>query len=270
MSVPVRLALLVLVACGSRVAPTATPPPAVPIARPPVVTAVPNSAIQLIALSADGNSAVTASAHASLRLWPTFDGSREPIVIAGPEPKQLALVHASGFAIAIIDSAGIPTIERYAEDGTVMSRAQLDQTVAQIVATPTGFIALATDGRLLAIDPGNLVPRMVAPPARVIGLAATGKDVLAIVEDQQVTGRWLNADLGFGEATPPLEIRAGTRAFAVAANHSELLGLVRDELEVVSLSTGKRIDGHAAITGAGFIDAYTLVYWNDKGYVWID
>jgi hypothetical protein len=83
-------------ACSGR-DPVPLHPPAVvasPIAEVAITAAVPaphGGRIDLVAITDRGDAALTSDSFSELRLWPTLDGSKEPIVVHGPRAMQLAL-----------------------------------------------------------------------------------------------------------------------------------------------------------------------------------
>src|SRR5262245_60147358 len=94
--------LLVIAACGSR-EPIARKPPAPPAPTPvtpavhyqdvhgAAITAPHGSRIVNVAVADTGDAALTADVLGELRLWPTLDGTREPVVVRGPRARQLAI-----------------------------------------------------------------------------------------------------------------------------------------------------------------------------------
>jgi hypothetical protein len=59
--------------------------------RPPALVAPHSGGIQLVALIDTGDAALTVDDFDQLRLWPSLDGNREPIVVRAAAPKQIAL-----------------------------------------------------------------------------------------------------------------------------------------------------------------------------------
>src|SRR5258706_14723872 len=100
MKLAARVALVWLAACqgrnlvsGSMVgAPGAPGAPCAATAVPLEPQAAPHGGpIELVAITDRGSAALTADAFAQIRLWSVLDGMREPIVVRGPAPTQLAL-----------------------------------------------------------------------------------------------------------------------------------------------------------------------------------
>lgn len=250
-----RFALVVLVACSSPAQPRSEP-------VPQVVTAVPGAPIQLVAVTIDGTAAVS-SGGSSLRLWPVFDGTREPVVVHGPDPKRLALIHRDGFSIAITDHADLVTVIELGEAGELRDRYTLDQPVLEVIPTATRFLALTADRRLMAIDRH---PQLVTPASRIVALVAALPDPMVIVDDRGTyRGRWLTSALSFGEATPVLELPRDARAFAMSSDHSLLVAMAGNVLQEILVASGKQIPlANEIADGAGFIGDNKLVTWSRR------
>src|SRR5688572_19947114 len=122
-----RRFVLLMAACGSGSSTEQKPPPEpAPIAaKKPLgpITGAHGGPINAIAVTSDGRAAVTADITGGMRLWPTLDGTREPIVIKAASPAALAIAHdASGFAIAVTDSANQVELVRLDNKGEVRTR----------------------------------------------------------------------------------------------------------------------------------------------------
>jgi hypothetical protein len=146
-------------------------------AAPAAITAPHGGPIEAIAITDRGDAVLTADAFGELRLWPTVDGSREPVVVRGPRPNQLALGRdGEGLFAAILDQADNVTLLRFDRAGAVRERAQLPSSSAieQVVAIPGGVLVRRADHTVERFDSrgtptGRLVP---APGQRVVSLAA--------------------------------------------------------------------------------------------------
>src|SRR5262245_10853456 len=114
-----RLALLWLVACHASEArssrPAVTPQPVAPVVPEVLPLAAPHGGrIELIAITDRGDAVLTAGSFAEIRLWPTLDGTREPVVVRGPRAMQLALGRdRDGLLAAILDQAAGVTLVRF-------------------------------------------------------------------------------------------------------------------------------------------------------------
>jgi hypothetical protein len=228
---------LVLAACGAESAPAPVPAPpvapAVPAltpapAPPPPLTAAHGAEIAVLATTADGLAVATADRLGGVRLWPVLDGTREPVVIQGTPPRALALVRdGDGFAIGMLDAAGVVRVVRTTAAGAVRDRVTVhgeaaataivataerllvlraDQTVELVAAGgpaggPAGGAAGAAAGAAIELrlspEPGTHITQLVARSGRVLAL---------IADDRQLHGRWIVVDHGarWGADTPNL------------------------------------------------------------------
>src|SRR4051812_34813593 len=120
---------LLFVACNasspSAVAPSVAPAASAPAAIAPL-TGAHTSPIATLAVSPDGSAAVTGDRQGRIRLWPALDGTREPVIVEGPLPQQLAVQRTpTGFAILVLDSARGAQLVQTAADGTLRGHAML-------------------------------------------------------------------------------------------------------------------------------------------------
>src|SRR5690349_23125081 len=120
---------LLVAACGADsvsppvFAPATVPPPAAK-PPPPPVTAPHGSEIIALAATVDGTAVASADRLGGIRLWTALDGSREPVVIRGTAPRQIAVWRdGDGFALAILDAAGGVQVIRTSATGVVRGRA---------------------------------------------------------------------------------------------------------------------------------------------------
>jgi len=66
-----------------------------------------DAGLDLVAVTDDGTAVVTQDAVGGTRLWPTLDGSREPIVVHVPMARELGVMHdGTELAIAALDAVG--------------------------------------------------------------------------------------------------------------------------------------------------------------------
>jgi hypothetical protein len=184
-------------------------------ARPVSETGVPLSAptggvIALVAVTDRGDAALTADSFSELRLWPTLDGTREPVVVRGPRAKQLALGRdRGGLLAAIVDEASDVELLRFDASGWLLGRVQLPSQppVVQVVAIPGGVLVRRADHSIDRFDArgaptGRVVP---GPGQRVVSLAARRDRAIAglagPVDDRATTARWI--ELGTALAWGP-------------------------------------------------------------------
>lgn len=184
--------------------------------------------IDLVVLSSDGKAAVTRDQIGGTRLWPTLDGSVEPVVIPVQGPQQLSVETRGkgGFTVAAIDAAGGAKIFGVEPGGKVAELGSLApfQPLFGIYALPGGerLVALFRDHSIRLVDRSatelaSLEERRFRPTS--LRLAADGKSFVAIVS---VSGASNKAEvqrlkLVEGEGKPRIE-RVGTPRTIEAAN----------------------------------------------------
>ncbi len=264
-------------------------PPSAPAGKPAVVRAKPLPArpihaihgapIALIAITAEGDAAVTADELGAFRLWPSFDGTKEPLVIQAQAPRALTIAHdRDGFAIAVLDRAGLIEIVGLGPDGTERSRVALDGAAIAVTATSRGFVAIGEDRALAITDLAGTVRARLAPEPgwRIESLAAAGDKLLAIatVVDGGVHGRWIDIEhAAWGAPTRQLQGLVPT-GIVLAPDALTVLGKGPAEATAhtvsVSLETGQATELEACTSGAllGFVDADTLACFDGDLVAW--
>jgi hypothetical protein len=241
-----------LVACSGRGAPARLPAtlssaamappvaaPVVPPHGPAAVVAPHGGRIDRVAITDRGDAALTADSFGEIRLWPVLDGTREPVVVHGPSPAQLALGRdAGGLFAAILDEAGGVELVRFDAGGGVLGRAQLAATPAieQVVAIPGGVLVRRRDHHLVRFDArgvatGELVPE---PGQRLVSLAARRDRALAGITDtaepRARSARWIALDgaLAWGAS---FELPEPLSDLAIAPGGRRIAGIAGDEVD---------------------------------------
>jgi hypothetical protein len=252
---------LALVACGK----TAEPRPRVAAATPAVVAATPVRAappvaarvrppltgahgaeVVTLAATADGDAVVSADRTGGLRLWPTLDGTREPVVVQGPAVRALTLWRdGDGFAIGVLDAAGGVQVIRMRGDGAVRARTTLasELPALEIESTSEGVLVLRADQTIELVGSDGAVRTRLTPEpgTHVDALIARGDQVLALVlEDTQLHGQRIVIDHGarWGAATPKLPFKP---AHAALSPDGALLAVSRPHNlhpQVIDVATG--------------------------------
>jgi hypothetical protein len=143
--------------------------------------------IELVAVTDQGDAALTADTHGGLLLWPTLDGSREPVAIELESAAvELAIGHRpeGGFVIAARDAAGGTRIAALDDRGVIQLSAQLgiEPACVQVVALGGDVLIRRADHSVLRIDStGRMVGGIVAPPGtRIDRLVVRRQAVLAL------------------------------------------------------------------------------------------
>jgi hypothetical protein len=266
------LTLLVAIGCSSSEDP---PPPAphaiTPPIAPAITTTVPDPkpdakvpervveplalaraahgfSIAAVTLAEDGTAAVTIDAGNHARLWPTLDGTQEPVVLPLGAPNTLALQRIDGkFAIASLDTAGGLVFLQLDLEGRLVSRASLvaEPPFQDVVAIARGFLAIRSDQMIELVDPdGARRGTLAAPPgARIVSLLSRRDRVLAMIKSQSdIRGQWVeigNGAITWGTSTPPLDIQPETAVLSPA--HRHLAAVQRKsprKAAIVDLETG--------------------------------
>ncbi|MEO8705038.1 MAG: hypothetical protein ABI867_33605 [Kofleriaceae bacterium] len=245
-------------------------------------------AIIALAVTADGNAAVTADELGGIRLWPKLDGSVEPRAVDLTKPQQLAIAGEpqDRFTIAMLDDVGGLVIQVVDRDGLAIQRASLgmDPGFAGIAMSPRGTIAWRTDQRVMRYaDDGSVTAELAAEPGqRIAAIAITGERAVAVIEGGDATpwrrARWLAiADkLAWGGW-----IAAGDEVgstIAVSASGKRLATLVGaptrgiTQTIVIDIATGKAVANEPSAGGqaVGFADDDHLAIGTAAGVTWLD
>ncbi len=231
------LAWVVVVACGAPVA----PPPATssaPAAGASVVHAPHGSVIDQIAVTDGGDAALTRDEDGALRLWPSFDGKHEPVVIAASPALQISIARSGdGLLLALLDRAGGIVLQHRTRAGAFVDQVALppEPGFDDVQLVGTTVLALGRDQRIMRYDErGRATGSLGAPPTEeILALAVRGSHAVAAIarRGQQhvdvVRAIALTGSLAWG---PPLRLP--------------------EQVSSVSLSPdGKRLAGVGATTG---------------------
>ena len=275
-----RLIVTIEIACAACSGPAITPDAAEPPAKPAILRGAPGSAIDIVAVTADGRAAVTQDAEGNTRLWPTLDGSAEPIVVRIAAAVELAIVRDGDlFLIASLDPAGGLQLVRIASDGTPRTRGTFDHEIAvdQLAVTSKDLLALRTDQSIAVIgSDGALRGQLATPPGeRAVALVTRGDRAVAVVEhghDQHARAldlehlAWGDALATFRASVPRFALSPNGELLAIAtpANTITTIDLVSNTQRVACslgvASTGVQMESTttAQQLPLGFIDDHTL------------
>ncbi|MFT3697555.1 MAG: hypothetical protein QM831_30710 [Kofleriaceae bacterium] len=199
------VATLLIVSCGSeprspfefQIPPLPTPPAPAPKPKPlpPIVTSVHGTLIDLVAASDDGTAALSRDKHGEVRLWPTLDGTREPIVVHAPSPPvDLAIASMpAGYRAAFVDQSDTLSIQSFDRAGHFLEQTQIDQPAIAVFGTSHGILALATDRTLVFVDAQNHTQRL-ATPERILAVVYRNGRALALHDapKHRIRGRWIS------------------------------------------------------------------------------
>jgi hypothetical protein len=288
------VALLLACACGDgrRDEPIGGGSGSSAIVVTPAVIAPHETAIDLIAVTSAGDAALTADTRDGIRLWPTLDGTREPVVVRLAAPRELALGRdAHGFIAASLDDAGGIALARLDREGRLRDRTLVtaEAGYAQIVAFREHVIArrrdhvivqLAGDGRViatLAAAPGEQLATILTRGehlmAAILGPPPAGDDDVV----QPIVGlrRIAPVQLAWGD-----RILVRARAdddLAISPNGHRLVVFRDDTVLFFDLVTGKQRPetlvprvpgGRPENTAGGFLDDDHVVLFGAKVVHW--
>ena len=154
-------------------------------AAKPLPVSPSSTLLSAVAVTDEGDAAISADDLGDMRLWPSLDGRREPVPLRGAHPVEIALGHVGDDLIApALDAAGFVTLLRFSRDGGMIDRQQLPGDVRAIEAIVAGELVLVrrADQTIEAYDAtGAPRGRLVPPPGEQIGqLVARHGAVLAV------------------------------------------------------------------------------------------
>jgi hypothetical protein len=272
----VRLTCVIAVVCAAcqgsasqPPAPTTTPPPVLTEAAPlepvawappadaavvaeppraptPLPAATHGRAIIGVAVSDDGNAALTIDSGNSVRLWPSLDGTREPVAVPLTAPVETVLARSGDqFQIAALDTAGGLSLVRVDLNGQLVGKTAMpfDWPYEQVVALGDGFVALRADQTVQRFDATGKVLGTVSPATgeRIAAVIARRGRALAMVSNADgVVARWLDttSGLAWGPSSPLMAIEPVSTI--LSPDHTRIAALQKKTKRavIVELATG--------------------------------
>ena len=199
--------------------------------------------IEIAAVTDDGGAAVSQDAVGGTRLWPSLDGSLEPIVVHAVAARELVIGRADhDFVIATLDAAGALELIRIAATGEPRSHAQVggDVQIDQIVMTKRGVLALRADQTLALIAPSGIELARLVPPGgeRIVSIVARGGHAIALLQHDTIHARSIELDpVHWGDAGPTLPIDR-RRQVALSPDGAHLAVGALGSVAIVDLATG--------------------------------
>jgi hypothetical protein len=188
------LALVAMAACD---VPTISERPAAigshrgPDRIPPV--SIHGGIITRVAITERADVALTLDTLDDARLWPTLDGTREPVQLELGQPRVATIAHAGSdeLVIGVIDAADNASIVRVTRDGAIRGRVAIpgELAVTQLAAIDGGVIAIRADQSIERYD-ANGVRRgqLVGDPGERFGaLAVRGNGAAVLVATSDAT-----------------------------------------------------------------------------------
>ncbi|MFT3699039.1 MAG: hypothetical protein QM831_38190 [Kofleriaceae bacterium] len=257
-----------------------TPPP--PVIQPPRF-AIPDGAISTVVVPDNARAAVTAALDgSSIRLWPSFDGKHEPVVIPGTATELRLIATTDGFSILERDQIGQLVLVTTTLEGGVIDRRTLalDRPVQQIVATNHVFFALTDDQHVIGVDAHGAILNSLMPDAGepISRLIARGDHAVAVIplDEHHLFLRGIDAQIEWAPRSAKLAL-SGTIALSpdgtrVAGTNLDKSGT--EDVVVRDLATGNRVAKHHPEDAAGdgtfeveWVTAKTLVI-SHQGSTW--
>lgn len=255
--------------------------------KPRAVIEAPHAgAIVELALSPDGTAALTADEQGGARLWPTFDGSQEPRVVALPVAKQLAVTRETdSFGVAVLDEVGGLYLAFLDATGRTVSHVTMspDPPFVGFAMTELGLLAWRADQTLLLLDAQGGIRSQIAtePRERVITIAVAGKRAIALIEKDATTRvlRWLTLQpsLAWGAT---LKLDDPNRGDKLALSpHATRLAVIHNDttaratsVQIIDIATGKTLSSAPvqATSELGFVDDDQLAIGTQQGVAWLD
>jgi hypothetical protein len=154
-----------------------------------VPTAVPHGGfIDHVAVTEQGDAAVSLDNIGGLRLWPALDGSREPVPFSVNGADALAISHAGDeLLVGVLDQAGAVQLLRFSRTGVLHGHIQVpgDIAIDQLVAIDQGMLVARADQSIERYDAaGALRGRIAAEAGESLGALAArhGSAGVIIVE----------------------------------------------------------------------------------------
>ncbi|MDB4954257.1 MAG: hypothetical protein JWO36_1826 [Myxococcales bacterium] len=175
---------------GPHDAPRAPPTPRAPSPTPsakPAISAPHGGVIEIVAITPDATAALTSDELGGSRLWPTLDGTREPLLVQLPNARELAFTRrADGYAVIALDAAGGIIVAMLDARGQTRSHRSLpiEPGFVEIVATEAGVLGWRKDQTLVLFGDDGTPKSLLKTEAgqHVVAIAAAGKVAVAAIE----------------------------------------------------------------------------------------
>jgi hypothetical protein len=249
---------------------------------PRVIAAAHDEAIATFAATDDGGVAVSLDRRGGMRLWPSLDGTREPVIVRSEAVAEQVAIARDGdeLVIAAVGPLGqIELIRTSALGEPVWHRwIDLERKVVALYATPSRFIGLLDDQTIAAIElrgerggerggeqngeqsggrSGEQIERLAMHPGeRIVAMAGRRGAVLAFVNAEgSIRARWIEVTeirdtLAWGRESPPLRI--DPEHAVLAPDRRRVAALTRDHkgIVIVDLVSGRTLERPVAMDSA--------------------
>jgi len=253
--------------------------------------------IMTLALSPDGDMAITADELGGVRLWPSLDANHEPVIVDMPLPEQLAIGRfAGGVAAVTLDEAGGLYVAKLDDSGRQISHTSLpaEPSVIGMTMTSLGLLAWRADQTLVLVDADGATKERLGtePQQRIIAVATNAKRAVVLLEREGTKrqARWLTLEpkLAWGGWVTLEGDLSAAKQIALSPNGKRLAVLAgvgaagqRQSPPVVVSTMGSVFDiakGKAIATGLvsnaladiGFADDEHVALGGFQGVSWVD
>ncbi len=164
-------------ASASELAPAASVASIMPLATQTPPAGVPHGGlIAHLAVTDQADAAVSVDNLGGLRLWPTLDGTREPIPFAVSGAQTLAITHAGNeLLVGVVDEAGAGHLLRFTRAGALRANVPLpgETAIEQLIAIDGGVLVARADASLERYDAaGNRLGRIAIESGERLGAIA--------------------------------------------------------------------------------------------------
>jgi hypothetical protein len=247
-------------------------------AAPPHHGAPPSATLDAVAVTDEGDAAITVDQIGDLRLWPTLDGRREPVPVHGAHPVSLAIGHVGDELVATgLDEAGAVTLLRMSRGGGMIDRVQLPAEVKVMEVAIVGghvlvrradqtidaYDAYGTARGHLAPGPGERIDQLVVRHGTALAVAsiADGPSLLHWIAMPDAAGVAGSDDALAWGRTVPLAIPAARVALSPEHDRIAVVSSLDGAVSIVALDTMKPI---------GTLDTLVTAANNDIAIGFID
>jgi hypothetical protein len=250
---------------------------ATPVAvETPPLTGAHGAAIDMVAITDEGDAVVSQDANGGTRLWPTLDGTREPIVVRIATSRQLSIGRDdSGFVIASLDFGNGGEILHIASSGAMLSHTSIapEPPLESISVAESGVLVVRADQTIAILDAdGELRTRLEAPAgSRIMHIVTRHGRTLVVfshsgADGQSMYGRWIDGT-SWGAGTPDFQVDPQTIA-ALSPSGTRLLVDFERVPYLLDLQTGRILDNFGPGELVGFVDDETVATFVSGKLVW--